>query len=49
MMRMMDINTPVMNSAVAWKSAAQNKMKNLLRGTYGKRARDSEAPKDVSP
>ena len=48
MKKMMDINTPIINSAVAWKAAAQKKVQKLFRGTHGKRARDSEMPKDVS-
>ena len=48
MKRLMEVNTPVIDSAVDWKSTAEKKVRNLFRGTYGKRARLSETPKDVS-
>ena len=44
----MDNNTPVLNAAIAWGSAAENKVKQFLQGTNGKRARDSMTPRDVS-
>ena len=44
----MDSNTPVLNAAIAWKAAAENKVKQLFRGTHGKRVRDSTTPRDVS-
>ena len=44
----MDSNTPVLNAAIAWGSAAEKKVNRFLQGTYGKRARDSMTPRDVS-
>ena len=48
MKKLMEVNTPVINSAVDWKCTAEKKVRSFFRGTHSKYADPSEVPSNVS-